>query len=181
MRCSTSSLLTGWRPAINRSQASLRVRPGIIGDSACGPAAVKFLDLEFIYQGDVVDDKHIVAYRQIYEKKAVFVGKANKKISVITHWIIKTIEELTTGSTGLHDFAIGNLADTGSDLALSQGKPAEVEAPVAEVRSRVLHNAESKGFHRKGPAGAHQPSHCLQSDGEFVWITISSPRSDLNI
>ena len=60
MRCNTSSLLTGWRLAINRSQASLRVRPGIMGDSACGPAAVKFLDLEFIGQGYVVDDKCVV-------------------------------------------------------------------------------------------------------------------------
>lgn len=59
MRCNTSSLLMGYRAAISWSQASLRVRPGITGDSACGPAAVKFLDLGFIGKGNVVDGERL--------------------------------------------------------------------------------------------------------------------------
>jgi hypothetical protein len=68
MRCNTLSLLMGCRVAISRSQASFRVKPGIIGDSACGPAAVKFLDLGFIGNSNVVDgERFVVAIRQSYQ------------------------------------------------------------------------------------------------------------------
>ena len=91
-----------------------------MGDSACGPAAVKFLDLRFISQGDIVDDECVVAYRQIYEQEAVLVGKANEKIMIVAYRIIGAIIEPTTGLESLHDFSIGNLLDARSKLPLAQ-------------------------------------------------------------
>jgi len=136
MRCDTSSLLTGCRVAISLSQASLRVRPGKVADSACGPAAVKFLDLRFIGQGDIVNEERVIAYRQIYEYEPELAGEANQEIAVVARRVFGAAEQLAAGEKRRHDFRVANLGNARPCLALRQGEAAEVEAPIG---GKVVH------------------------------------------
>ena len=155
MRCNTSSLLTGCRVAISLSQASLRVRPGITGDSACGPAAVKFLDLEFIGDGHVVNGEHVVAVRQSYQQEPEFVGVANKKVMVLTEWKSSTVIPMLTFQYSILNFTIRDLGNARTSLSLGQAKQAKIKAP---IRGKVVHwfgGAAATGGRLSSPTQKH--------------------------
>jgi hypothetical protein len=100
------------------------------GDSACGPATVKFLDLEFIGNSNVMNGERIVAIRQSYQQEPKFLSVTDEKVVVITERKSSTIVPMLASQHRILNFTVSNLRNTWTCLPLVKCEEAEIEAPV---------------------------------------------------